>query len=75
MFFANIFSMAASFRTMSFPPREAMTTAEPPEPLPLQLLAFCFQLFALRSSRPGGEAMFVSISVHSWFYINHLIVL
>ena len=39
------------------------------------LLAFGFQLSALRSSRLGGEAMFVSISVHSWFYINHLIVL
>ena len=25
--------MASSFRMMLFPPREAMTTAEPPEPL------------------------------------------
>ena len=32
--------MAMLFRTMSFPPREAMTTAEPPEPLTFQLSEF-----------------------------------
>ena len=31
-FFAKIFSMATSFRMTSFASREAMTTAEPPEP-------------------------------------------
>ena len=35
-FFAKIFSMATSLRMTSFAPREAMTTAEPPEPLPFQ---------------------------------------
>ena len=40
----------------SFPARSAFTTAEQTEPLPLQLLAFCFQLLALRSSRPVCEA-------------------
>ena len=32
----KIISKALSFRMMLFPPREAMTTAEPPEPLILQ---------------------------------------
>ncbi len=36
LLFAKIFLsyivMVSSFRMMSFPPREAMTTAEPPEP-------------------------------------------
>ena len=36
LFFAKIFSMASSCRMRSFPPREAMTTAELPEPLVLQ---------------------------------------
>ena len=35
-FFAKIFSMAMNFRMTSFAPREAMTTAEPPEPLTVQ---------------------------------------
>ena len=35
-FSAKIFFMASSFRMMLFPPREAMTTAEPPEPLIFQ---------------------------------------
>jgi hypothetical protein len=34
-FFAKIFSKAWSFRMISFPPREATTTAEPPETLNL----------------------------------------
>ena len=32
----KIISKALSFRMMLFPPREAMTTAEPPEPFPFQ---------------------------------------
>ena len=36
LFFAKIFSMASSCRMISLPPREAMTTAEPPETLILQ---------------------------------------
>ena len=34
-FFAKIFTITMSFRMIPFPPREAMTTAEPPEPLTL----------------------------------------
>ncbi|MBR6074987.1 MAG: hypothetical protein IKP87_06760, partial [Victivallales bacterium] len=32
----KIISKALSFRMMLIPPREAMTTAEPPEPFPFQ---------------------------------------
>ena len=44
-----------------------METAEPPEPLIFQHLAFSFLLSALRSSWPGDEA-FVSSRVYSWFF-------
>ena len=41
-YFAKIFSMATSFRMTSFAPREAMTTAEPPEPLTFSAFRFFY---------------------------------
>ena len=59
-FFAKIFSMVWSFRMTSFAPREAMTTAEPPEPL--YFSAYRIHYMQTNSSedwRPGGEAFSV----------------
>ena len=42
-FFTKIFSMTTSFRMTSFAPREAMTTAEPPEPFESFTINVLFQ--------------------------------
>ena len=71
--------MASSFRMTLFPPREATTTAEPPEPLTFPHLDSIMNNNSSGDCRPGGEAfwfiqcilwtplIFVFIRVHSWF--------
>ena len=59
-FFTKIFSMDKSFRMTSFASREAMTTAEPPEPSHAILPAvFLSTSMAFAGYRPGGEAFSV----------------
>ena len=56
--------MASSFRMTSFAPREAMTTAEPPEAVTVSASRFHYpQQNPLHIVGPGGEA-FVFIRVH-----------
>ena len=83
-YFAKIFSMATSFRMTSFAPREAMTTAEPPEPLDFQHPEFIFFKQILQRIDGPAARLFgvfcvfcglklVSISVHSWLLLNGLV--
>ncbi len=76
--------MASSFRMMLFPPREAMTTAELPEPCILQHIEFiiCKQIL-LKIGGPAArhsvysvcsvDSSLVFIRVNSWFQFNVLV--
>ena len=71
--------MATIFRMTSFAPREAMTTAEPPEPLTFSALRIPFiQTNPSADCRPGGEAfwcvlcvLWLIIRVHSCSFVVH----
>ncbi|MBR6076363.1 MAG: hypothetical protein IKP87_13760 [Victivallales bacterium] len=53
----KFFFKAWSFRMMPFPPREATTTAEPPEPLYSSVYGIHYmQTNSSEDWRPGGEA-------------------
>ena len=65
-YFAKIFSMATSFRMTSFAPREAMKTAEPPEPLTFSAFRFFYSnksFSGLTARRRGFLVCFVCFVV------------
>ena len=62
--------MASSFRMMLFPPREAMTTAEPPAVVALSAFRiYCSQQNLSAIVGPGGEA-FCLFCVICGFYFS-----
>ena len=59
-FSAKIFFMASNFHMMLFPPREATTTAEPPEPLTLQHSEFIiFKQILQQIVGPAARLLFI----------------
>ena len=65
--------MITSFRTMLFPPREAMTTAEPPEPLTLQHSEFIiFKQVLQQIVGPAARLLFIPCVL--WTEISCLFV-